>query len=434
MRDEAVAYVRQGWNEAKWSQWSDVHKLIEEQDGVADALEEGLEAFGEHAATDSDSDSDSDSVAEDGIDGATGSGGPATTSSETSLVAAASEAVAMSVAPAPLVAAASEAGVMSLAAARQVLYNHAKRSGDDVTLRHVRRCIQTESQAAKDSSTKIGVMLMEKNQAVRDAERKANLDRLNEDRLAAKDLEDVKHRRAAAEKAAADARLACLKQALANRQDAQLRKQRDIVARKYKEWLQTQYPATLARRLIRHKQGLSAASKANFTRTISLRLQDRTFQRPLFLQDLWTADSTFTNVFAQVRSRNSGPHHDVRCSTYFMEAVVSVVAPPQHSGHQPVEILFRIFEACVPSARKIFDTPFNPLRLLERSDFVLDKAFVFGIICLSKWLGRDQFPNGVFTWPPPAPNGFETEWAQHPAHMHAVGSSASSSGGAIVQQ
>ncbi len=45
MRDEAIAFVRQGWNEGKWTQWSDAHLLIEEQDDEDDPLPEGLEAF-----------------------------------------------------------------------------------------------------------------------------------------------------------------------------------------------------------------------------------------------------------------------------------------------------------------------------------------------------------------------------------------------------
>ena len=45
-RDEAVAFVKDGHAIGKGTTWADVHKLIQEQDGQEEALEEGLEAFG----------------------------------------------------------------------------------------------------------------------------------------------------------------------------------------------------------------------------------------------------------------------------------------------------------------------------------------------------------------------------------------------------
>ena len=35
----------------------------------------------------------------------------------------------------------------------------------------------------------------------------------------------------------------------------------------------------------------------------------------------------------------------------------------------------------------------------------MEKAFVWGVIAFSKWLGRDQFKDGIYEWPPaPTPN------------------------------
>ena len=44
--------------------------------------------------------------------------------------------------------------------------------------------------------------------------------------------------------------------------------------------------------------------------------------------------------------------------------------------------------------------------LVHMDDYVLDKAFVCGAIMLSKWLGQDRLPHGVFGfWPPEPPPG-----------------------------
>ena len=46
----------------------------------------------------------------------------------------------------------------------------------------------------------------------------------------------------------------------------------------------------------------------------------------------------------------------------------------------------------------------RPLRLLHVKDYVLEKAFVYGIVALSKWLGEERLPYGVYgQWPPKFP-------------------------------
>ena len=46
MRDEAVAFVKEGFEAGKWTTRADCYKLIEEHEGLEEALAEGLEAFG----------------------------------------------------------------------------------------------------------------------------------------------------------------------------------------------------------------------------------------------------------------------------------------------------------------------------------------------------------------------------------------------------
>ncbi len=46
LRDDAIAFVKEGFATGKWTTWADAYKLIEEHDGREEALDEGLEAFG----------------------------------------------------------------------------------------------------------------------------------------------------------------------------------------------------------------------------------------------------------------------------------------------------------------------------------------------------------------------------------------------------
>ena len=69
-----------------------------------------------------------------------------------------------------------------------------------------------------------------------------------------------------------------------------------------------------------------------------------------------------------------------------------------------METLYRLFSKCVPAARRVFDGASRPLKLLHVNDYVMEEAFVYGIVALSKWLGEEQFPYGVYgQWPPKFP-------------------------------
>ena len=92
-----------------------------------------------------------------------------------------------------------------------------------------------------------------------------------------------------------------------------------------------------------------------------------------------------------------------RCSLSFQQ-VIEREAPASHFGIDPCEQILRLFAACVPRARDIFSGPYTPARLLHMNDYVVEKAFVYGVVALSKWLGAERFPHGIYgRWPPNAP-------------------------------
>ena len=57
-------------------------------------------------------------------------------------------------------------------------------------------------------------------------------------------------------------------------------------------------------------------------------------------------------------------------------------------------------------AREVFKNSYHPLNLLHLNDYILEKAFVYGIVALSKWMGEDCVEVGVYgDWSPPFPAG-----------------------------
>ena len=109
-----------------------------------------------------------------------------------------------------------------------------------------------------------------------------------------------------------------------------------------------------------------------------------------------------------------GSSHWVRISAPFEAEMRQVPVPgirgPEVRGpYEPVEALTRMFMAIIgPAARDVFTLAYSPARLLWRNDYIIEKAFVFGVIALSKWLGDARFPQGLYgSWPPRQPTPVE---------------------------
>jgi hypothetical protein len=433
LRDQAVAFVRDGFEAGKWTTWSDCHKLIEEHDGAEEALAEGLEAFGYEGtdgSTDDEDDEDSsglDDGDQDDADGGPGgpsakapahhgslvhgdvSGGEGADGFEGGGTGDPGLVHAVGVGLTDRSSADGDNKLkesnrpLAIAQARQLLYDEASKKRDDNMLRHLRKQMREETQEQKDASTEVGVLLRKRAQEQRAEDAKRQRDALEEERLAAKDLEATKVIRANAEQAAAEARLVALRQIILNRRDAEARKHAEVLARAQQRWLQTQYPVLLARRIIDTSRTLSKRAREAWEGDVRRLLKEGIFRRPLVVNDLWASDKTLTLEWAYTLPFNGGPRRQVRCGLPFQE-LVDVEAPKTMLGHDAVEVLLVLFSKCVPNARRLFDGAYRPARLLHVNDYVLDKAFVYGIVVLSKWMGVERFPQGVYgQWPPQFP-------------------------------
>ena len=91
----------------------------------------------------------------------------------------------------------------------------------------------------------------------------------------------------------------------------------------------------------------------------------------------------------------------VQCGEPFLDIIDRYA--PQGKVKVPQAMLMTLFEQCVPHARKIFAGNFEPMKLLHMNEYVIEKTFVYAMICLSKFLGDEWFPWGVFVWPPAPP-------------------------------
>jgi hypothetical protein len=431
--------VKEGYEAGRWTEWADCYKLIEDHDGRDRADEEGMEAFGIHLTdSDSEDDGESDGESDDDDDGA-GGGHSAKGLSAKAVDADAgmgdggelgpdgagdddgdgglrgsglevvqhggAEAAGHSSENGGLSAKADVDKSLALARARRMLYDEAMLTRNDVILRHMRNQIREETHNQKDAGTEAAAFLRKRAEehSARDAKRRREA--VAEERLAARDLEETKVIRAEKERATAELRVAGLKQIIVNRRDAEARKQAEVMEKAFQRWLQTQYPVVLAKRCRDTFRMMSSGSRRGLDTRVTSLLKDRVFARQLSIKNLWDSDNTLTVTWSQIQSLAGGPRRSVRCGLPFQEWVDAVA--PRGIGvfrQDAVETLYRLFSACVPHARQVFTNAYVPLRLLHMNDYVLDKAFVYGIVALSKWMGEEWFPTGVYgQWPPAMP-------------------------------
>jgi hypothetical protein len=434
MRDEAIVFVREGFDSGKWTTWRDCHKLISEHDADTEGLVEGLEAFGA-IPHDDDDDSFDGSGDEDpgGCDGDYGGGGGAghgdkpdeadyegddeegededgDTGGDGGAIVTLGDA-----APAALVESDAAEGAESsvvldskhlkdIAAARVLIYDNAMKTRDDPTLKVMRKLMKEHTRDQKAVGTEVNVLLHKRAMEQQAACNKRRCEEAEVERLAAKDIEETKKLRAQADKAAQEAKVVQLKLIVQNRREDAARKRMEFTEKAYQRWLQTVYPLIIADKCIILYRGLSVATKKGFEKEVRACIEDHSFERPLHIFDLWVADPSLSIRWAEMKCPHKGPNRVVRCGLQF-QALLDKECPIYHGmSHDPELALLKLVSACVPHARTILQGRLSTSRFLEMNGFIMEKAFIYIIISLSKWMGEKVFKSGIFgTWPPPMP-------------------------------
>jgi len=415
LRDEAVAFVKDGHAKKKWVAWADCHKLIEEHDGLEEAVLEGMEAFGvevDDATEESEAEAVEDAESEDCDDpGGHFDGLSAKGPDELEHDVPEGEDV-HDDAPAADLGAEESKHSLDIAAARQLLFDDAIRTKDDKMLKIMRTAMREQTREQTEASTEVGSHLRKRAHEQMALDAKRRKEAAAEERLAAMNLEEVKVRTAKEQRATQDARCVALNLAIQMRRDTEKRKRAEALERAQQRWLQTTYPVVLARHCINSFSKFSPLGKKAFEKHIQNLIDQRTFARQVFIGDLWISDKTLNMPWATTPSCIGGVQlRQVRCGLPFQEFLGNHVPPRSKPrgdaallGPDPVDTLFRLFSAFLPLARQVFQGAYTPLRLLHVNDYVLDKAFVYGIVALSKWIREEHFPSGVYGhWPPRFP-------------------------------
>ena len=413
LRDEAVAYVRDGYDSGKWTGWADCHKLIEEQDTEDDPLVEGMEGF---AVEPCDSEDDHGPENDDDLDdhGGGGDGGVDNGSSVIDVECPPAIDVECPLASSSGVTAntaestghshvASAEADEALLRARRLLYEDAKDKRDDVLLRHLRQRMAGEKRDKRDEAAPATILLRKRGRELNEAEAKRRKEELAAEGLAANATEQLKLETARAQERAEKTRLDILKTHVINRREQEATRRNDALKKAYNRWLQTTYPCELATRLMDVWRGHKKKHREMLEETMRAYLKEGRLDRPILLPQLWEDDNSLTTPWTSFQPPGGGQRRSVRMSVSFLSVVEKMTAKT-HYGWDPADQLLRLLTACSPAARQVFTGQLSPLRLFLLNECVFEKAFIFAIIVLSNLLGPEKFPEGIYgEWPPAAP-------------------------------
>ena len=196
---------------------------------------------------------------------------------------------------------------------------------------------------------------------------------------------------------------------------------------KYDKWLQCEFTADLADRLVADAKAPLASSQQ--AQMIKQCFNKGIFAKRIYIPKLYWGKKESPllkgcgNVYDKSR-KGASARHKVRASSQLL-AVISQV-PANHllspkdllfqACADPIQTLESLIRACFEESHLMFNGLWNAESLLVDCDYNLDKAFVRAVIAASLSLGPDLFPNGLFEdWPPTPPAGCLAVPSFHPA-------------------
>ena len=176
----------------------------------------------------------------------------------------------------------------------------------------------------------------------------------------------------------------------------------------YDRWLQTEFAACLAHRLVASSQEKTHKVRMEEAAMVSKCHAEKVFARFLFIADPWRANKSLYRPFGKVHDGTGlgGPAIKVLASSQLLNIVLHLTLYKKAEGddHDPIKALNALLRSCFLLPHLIFNGSWSPQWLLHQSNYILDKAFVRAVIGVSKWLGEERFPDGLYgCWPPPAP-------------------------------
>ena len=195
-------------------------------------------------------------------------------------------------------------------------------------------------------------------------------------------------------------------------------------------WLQVDYPTWLVGQLLDWRANLTDEQERSLRHAVSALARSSRPKLHVDVPRLWVSVASFTHV---IRSElgPGGSRLSVRCSKEF-EWILFRNAWASSSRNDVAYMLVKLMDRIVPQSSELFRTRYSGPVILAWADGVVEKAFVYAVILLSKWLGAARFPCGVHHWPPSQSSAADLPRPEASSAAASSSSAASSSAAPLV--
>ena len=307
-------------------------------------------------------------------------------------------------APADAMPAVAPANVLpSVDVAREVLIHDARNRGDDVLLRRLLNQRSGCEKVAKDSATDVAKALQKRALEQQHATQQKRAAARQEETLARLDEELASQRKAKSLERQAELRLQVMQEMSRKNRDDHHKRLASLKFKAEHRWISLEYPRALAARLVR--KAPHGVDKHNFEQKMLELAKKEWFRFWPKLPLLYDVDKTVLIRHGDCKPYDGSLPRVVKCSATFDAFLDEVACKTRGSERDGYTSLRSLVEMIAPgSARHLFGGEKGFLRMLHQNDYVLDKTFVCCVYSLSKWLGAEIFPNGIYAWPPVVPN------------------------------
>ena len=286
-----------------------------------------------------------------------------------------------------------------------MLIADARARRDDSSLRRLLRQRDGASKHERDKATDAAKVLQDKALKQLEEHSRRRAQAKKEDQAARLDLEMAAARKAEANERAELLKQQTLRESLQARREDQARKEATRLAIAKSKWIQTEYPRALAVELARKAKELSAVDKSNQVTMLKYMSKENWFRFWPNTPNLWEPELRWLVKYGEVKPLDGGPPRVARCSAAFDTYLDEIAPPSVFAGPKKPEVALRelLESVFTHSTKYVFCQNRSLLRFLHLNDYIIDKAFVSAVICLSKWLRKPNWADGIYTWPPEVP-------------------------------
>ena len=178
----------------------------------------------------------------------------------------------------------------------------------------------------------------------------------------------------------------------------------------HQRWLQLVYPVEVALRCVTHFREMQPRIKKAWKADLEEKVGN-VLSNHVNLPHLWKPAPGLTSEWGSTATWDNGARRKVKCGQDFQRFLEPLVPPPRFAaGRDASEALLELWKLIVPCARDIFTGSYSPARAFAHCDYTMEGAFIFGAIVLSKLLGTEKFPCGVYgKWPPALPTALRPQ-------------------------